>query len=339
MTSSSPRKRRTTVSSDARRLAAICALALLVAAGSCRDRPRETLITYFNPEIGLSLRYPASWKTLTARQENVWYRNFLAPPVGPSRKPAISVTLLAGPAGEGFDSYARVYISDNTVLSTEDDVRRGLEGKHFRFNSPKADMRYSLLLFREKGVDRLIGLYTQGETESFEKNARVIEEIERSLTLERPADYVLHRNAKLSFALGIPASWKYTRQIKSGGTHVEQWISPALAADSNHQTIHASITVRVEPLGGGSLDLFYRKTRAMLGEQQRVVKHEQWRDGYLDLMRVETPMATSYVKGYYRIADGRGYSLIFEAREDVYHAMAAWSDLIATTFKIGSETK
>jgi len=33
----------------------------------------------------------------------------------------------------------------------------------------------------------------------------------------------------------------------------------------------------------------------------------------------------------------RGYSLAFEARDDVYHRVARWYDVIASTFKTSRE--
>jgi hypothetical protein len=342
-TSSSPKKRRTIVWSSARRglarrVAAVCIVALTFIVPACRQRPRETLVMYFNAEFGLSLRYPASWQTMQATQESVWYRNFLAPPAGPTRKPAVSVTLFVGPLVDGLESHARVYLSDNEVLLSEDDVRPGLAGKHYEFVTPKEGMRHSLLLWRVKGTERLVGLYSQGEASFFEKNAPVIEEIERSLALERPADYRRHRNERPTFELGIPSSWRHARRLTSGGRYLEQWTSPALAAERNRQTVHASLTVSVEDIGDkGSLEAFYRSTREKLGDQYRVVRHVAWRDGWMDVMRVETPMAVSRVKRYYRVAGGRGYSLILEARADVYDAVDGWCDIIASTFKIGDE--
>jgi hypothetical protein len=48
-------------------------------------------------------------------------------------------------------------------------------------------------------------------------------------------------------------------------------------------------------------------------------------------MRAETPVSTLRVK-LFRAADGRGYSLAFEAREDVYaRVVSGWCDLIADT--------
>jgi hypothetical protein len=292
---------------------------------------------------------------MQATQENVWYRNFLAPPAGPARKPAVSVTLFSGPLGDGLENHARVYLSDNTVSLSENDVRPGLAGKHYEFVTPNdvrpglagkhyefvtpgQGMRHSLLLWRIKGTERMVGLYSQGEASYFDENAPVLEEIERSLALERPSEYRRHRNERRAFALGVPSSWRHARRFTSGGKYLEQWSSPALAIERNRQTVHASLTVCVEEIGGkGTLETYYRSTREKLGDQYRVVQHVAWRDGWMDVMRVETPMAVSRVKRYYRVADGRGYSLILEARADVYDAVAGWCDLIASTFKIGDE--
>ena len=39
---------------------------MAVLAGACTGPPREPLLTYFNPRFGLSIRYPAIWKTQEA---------------------------------------------------------------------------------------------------------------------------------------------------------------------------------------------------------------------------------------------------------------------------------
>ena len=93
-------------------------------AASCSGGAQEPLLTYFNPEHALTLHYPASWKTEQAQQDGVWYRYFLAPPAGPERKPAVSVTLVAGPLGVGIDQYAQTYLAGNTVQSSRDDRPR-----------------------------------------------------------------------------------------------------------------------------------------------------------------------------------------------------------------------
>ena len=48
-------------------------------------------------------------------------------------------------------------------------------------------------------------------------------------------------------------------------------------------------------------------------------------------------MATSRSKRFYRVAEGRGYTLAFEARDDAYPRVARWCDMIASTLKVGPE--
>jgi hypothetical protein len=67
------------------------------------------------------------------------------------------------------------------------------------------------------------------------------------------------------------------------------------------------------------------------------VSHAPWNDGYLDVLSSETPIAESRVRRYYRVSGARGYSLTFEAREDVYPRVYQWCDIIAGTLRIGTE--
>ena len=52
-------------------------------------------------------------------------------------------------------------------------------------------------------------------------------------------------------------------------------------------------------------------------------------------MRIETPVAISYVKRFYFAEGGRGCSLTFEAREDVFPRASRWADFIASTLRFG----
>jgi hypothetical protein len=44
----------------------------------------------------------------------------------------------------------------------------------------------------------------------------------------------------------------------------------------------------------------------------------------------------SYIKRYYFADGGRGCSLSFEAREDVFPRAARWADYIASTLRLGA---
>jgi hypothetical protein len=360
-----------------------------VVAAACGGR-EEPYLTYFSPEHALTLRYPSSWKAEQAQQDGVWYRYFLAPPTGPERKPAVSVTLIAGPLGVSLDQYAQTYLAGNIVRSSRDEARPGAKGKFYLFASPDGKMRQSLLLLEESAAARVglpatptprpsasassvaspsaatsaktsvavrpsptpiptptapasapsawvYGLYAQGEATAFESQLPVLEEMAKSLALERPALYPEERNRELAFSLRMPASWRSTRTFSGGGTFVKQYTSPPFGAEKQ-QTVHASLTLTVEPApGDGSAESYQKATMDKLGEAFVVLTHAPWRDGYMDVLHSETPVAVSRSKRYYRTARGRGYSLALEARDDIYPRVWRWCDMIAATLEVGPE--
>jgi len=308
----------------------------LAAALGCRGPAKEPFLTYFNADHALSLRYPSSWTTEQAEQDGMWYRYFLAPPTGPQRKPAVSVTLLAGPLGGSLEDYAQSYLAGNTVTTTRDEARQGATGRSYLFSAPDGATRHFLLLVEDAG--KVYGLFAQGDAAPFAAQLATLEEMAKSLTLERPTEYPLHSSEKLGFSIRIPPSWRSTRSFSGGGTYLTQFTSPPLGADKNRQTVHAALTVTVEPLGGdGSLEFFYKATREKLGDAFQLIQHSRWRDGYVDVMRTETPVAASRVKRFYRVDGSRAYTLACEARDDVYHRVSRWCDMIAGTLVTGPE--
>jgi hypothetical protein len=316
--------------------------ALVLLAGlsaGCARSSREPLLTYFNGDHAFTVRYPASWKTDQAEQDGVWYRYFLAPSSGPAQKPEVSVTLLVGPLGIPVDQYAQAsYLAGNKLGASREEERQGAKGRSYTFTSADGAMRYSLLLLAEG--DKVYGLYSQGEARLFERHAATVVEMEKSLTLERPSHWTLQRDPAFAFSVRVPPSWKETRRFAGAGTLMLQYTSPPFAADRGGQTAHASLTLTVESLAADGLEAFYEATRAKLGDAFAVFTHAPWGDkGYVDVMRSETPVAVSRVKRYYRVEGRRGYSLTFEAREDVFPRSFRWYDLIAATFRIGSEAE
>lgn len=303
---------------------------------ACRSGPGETFLTYFDGAHSLSLSYPASWRTEQATQDGVWYRYFLSPPTGPQRNPGVSVTLLVGPLTSSLEDHAQVYLAGNTLASSKDEQRQGVRGRSYSFSSAGGQKRHRLLLLEEAG--RVYGLYAQGDAEPFQRQSTLIERMIDSLNLERPASYPEQRDTRFGYALRIPASWRPGRSLSTGNRSVAQHMSPPLAADREGRTVHASLSVTVEPVAApGTLDAYHQATRQMLGDSFQLRDHVRWRDGYADVMQTETPLSASRLKRFYRVADGRGYSLAFEAREDVFDDVAHWFDLIAGTLKIGPE--
>lgn len=324
------------MSSRTSRLApALVCLALLA---GCRGEPREPFVTYFNADFDLTLRHPSSWQTDEAQQDGVWYRYFLAPPAGPKRKPAVSVTLLVGTLAGSVDEYAQSYLAGNTLLSSRDERRGWGEGKLLLFASPDLATRHSLLLLKREG--RVFGLYAQGEAPLFESHQGVLDEMASSLLVERPADYGLRTNTEYGFSLRLPDSWQETRRFSGGSAYLLQFRSPALAADRDREAVHASLTLSVEPLAAGTdLDAYYDATRRKLGDAYQVLSHGRWQGGYVDVLRSETQVAVSRVKRYFRAEGERGYSLSFEARDDVFPRVSRWCDAVASTFRTGSEVE
>lgn len=319
--------------------AALRAPALLLAAAalSCRPAPREPLVTFFSGDHGLSIRYPSSWRTEQAEQANVWYRYFLAPPEGAQGKPAVSVTLLVGQLPGSVEEYAQSYLAGNELVSARDEERGPARGRSYLFRSRDGALRHALLLL--KAGDRVFGLYSQGAAPLFEKHYPVLDEMAKSLSLERVEGYAEEKNERFAFALRVPPSWKETRRFSGGASFLLQYRSPALAADADRDPVHASLTLAIEPVADGGLQEYYDATRLKLGDSFQIISHGKWSDGYVDQMRTETPVTVSRVKRFYRVAGGRGYTLSFEAREDVFPRVSRWCDLIASSLRAGEELK
>lgn len=282
------------------------------------------------------MRYPASWKTEQVKHGETWHRYFTAPPAGPERKPAVSVLLIASPLASTLDALAQPYLAGLTVSETRDEERPGARGRTWSAVSPDGKTRQRLLLLQEE--NRAYGLQAQGGAEGFEAHEPQIAEMMQSLSLERWALYTEERNDDYRYSMRVPPTWKSTRTFSGGGTLLKQFTSPPFGMDKGGQTVHASLTITAENVPAASnADAFHKATQAKLGENFQLLSHTPWKDGYVDVLRTETPMAESRGKRFYRVADGRGYTLAFEARSDVYPRVSRWCDMIAETLKVGAE--
>jgi len=160
-----------------------------------------------------------------------------------------------------------------------------------------------------------------------------------SLTLERTESYPETRDDKLGFSIRLPPSWKQTRRFGGGGTELLQFTSPPLAVDKGDQTVHASLTLTLEKAPAGGAQAYYDAARLKLGDAFKVVSHEPWHTGFVDLMTVETPISASRVKRFYDATGSRAVSLTFEARADVFGRVNRWCDLIASSFEAREPSK
>lgn len=302
---------------------------------ACSGGGGAVYVTYFNGEHGLSVRHPAGWRTDQAEQDGVWYRYFLAPPEAPGGRAPVSVTLLAGTIAASVEDYAQSYLAGHSIGSTQPEKRQGVEGRSWIFTSADGATRCRLLLLARDG--KVVGLYAQGDAAAMEKHAATLDEIWASFTIERPDLYPVTEWKTFQTALGIPASWRQTRRFAGDTTLLAQYQSPPLALDKGRQTVHASLTVTFERVPqGGDLQAYYDWTRQKLGDNFAVTNHSAFQGGYVDVMRTETPVTVSYVKRFYFAQGGRGCSLSFEAREDVFPRASRWADYIASTVRFGA---
>jgi hypothetical protein len=317
------------------RKASVLLLAAVLLAAACRPGERETFVTYFSGSQQISVRYPSEWRTDEAEQEGIWYRYFLAPPTTPGTKAAVSVTLLAGPLAVPLEEYAESYLAGNEVTSSQEEERQEARGRSWRFSPPDGKTRHRLLLVAQG--ERFWGLYAQGEAAAFEGHSSALDEMWGSFALERPELYPVTEWEEYGVALGVPDSWRETRQFSGRETLLVQFTSPALSIQRDSgQTVHASLTVTVEKVPpDADVEAFYQAMRARLGENLRVLSHDSWGEsGLVDVMRTETSVAVSYVKRFFRVEGDRGVSLAFEARDDVFWRADPWADIIASTLQV-----
>ncbi len=325
--SPSPRKHPITASSSG---ALGSTIALAVLAGACAEAPREPLLTYFNPRFGLSIRYPAVWKTQESEQEGVWYRYFTAP-LATGNIPALTTTMLATPLDGSLRGYADVYLAEGAITSSAQARRQEADGYRFDYTTEAGQQRHTLLLLENQ--DWAFGLHVQGRADHFESNIDRVEDLFASFRLERTDLYPKTEDPDFGFSLRVPESWPRQRRMDAGQRLLIQHLSPAVGMD-NEQGVHASLTVTVEPVGG-DIEAFYETVRERLGDAAARRDHKEWHGGYADEFWSESALSASRSRRFMRVENGRGYMIACEAREDVQHRVLPWCAIIAETLRIG----
>lgn len=327
------------------RLVAAVGLALagaMLAGPACRGGSNVAFVVSYDDAVPLSLPYPAGWTTEQATEDGQWYRYFLpakatgAAGAAGGTTPGLSVTLFVGPlAGRTLGNYATTYLEGGTPESERETTRAGLPGREYRYADADGRTAHALLLL-EAG-DRLYGLHARGPRADLEAFEPALERMRSGLRVERTEDWPLRREAGHGFALRVPESWPEARRFAGNDRLLVVHTSPLMAVDAGGQPVHASFSVTVEKLAAGvaDADAFYNDVRMKLGDSYAVVSHAPWQDGFVDVMKSETTLSGVRVKRYYRVRDGRGYVLSYEAREDVFHRFARWFDRIAGSFELG----
>ncbi len=313
------------------------ALAAALAGPACRPGA-EALVLSYDDAVSLSLPYPAGWTTEQDVKDGQWYRYFLPPAGAAGPAHGVSVMLFVGPlSGRALGDYATTYLEGGAKESEREVRQAGLAGREYRYADADGRTAHALLLL-EAG-DRLYGLHARGPRPAFEDFLPTLERMQAGLRVERPEDWPLRREAGHGFALRVPESWPEARRFAGDERLLVVHTSPLMARDTNGQPVHASFSVTVEKLPAAvvNADAFYNDVRMKLGDSYSVVSHAPWQDGFVDVMKSETQLSGVRVKRYYRVRDGRGYVLSYEAREDVFHRYARWFDRIAGTLALGPE--
>ena len=195
----------------------------------------------------------------------MWYRYFLAPPAGPGRKPAVSVTLLAGPLSRKPRGL-RPDLSRRQRRAGRRATRSGRgPGPLLRLRLRRR--RHALLAAPPPGASRVFGLYAQGEAGAF---ARQQGRPRRDGREPQPSSgrRPIRRCGTPRFALRDPdpALLGANAAPRGAKTCCMQFTIPPLAADKGGQTVHASLTLAV---GGDRRrrepGTFYDNTRLKLG--------------------------------------------------------------------------
>jgi hypothetical protein len=308
-----------------RRGAAAVLLLLLAACG----KGQEPTLTFYSGEHAVSVRYPASWSSQERSDENIWSRYFALP-----GKASVSATLLVAAHAGSLDEYARSYLAGQGAPSVQDAARQGVPGRIWRYASADGQQRFVLLLLQQGG--RVYGIYEQAPAPDFERHQKALQAIAESLTLERPEGWVERRLEGQPLTVRLPASWTPGQSFGSGGTYFMQFLSPALGIEKG-QTIHASLTATAEAAPSGTLEGYAQTMRTRMGEGYKVLSHVEWRGGYVDMMRAETPISVARVKRYLWTRGGRGYALSCDAREDVFPRVTRWCDAIAGTLQLDGQ--
>jgi len=316
------------------------ALAFLGTACGPAAPPR---VTYFHPTYAISFEHPHRWTPEYAGEDDARYLYFRSPPTSKSTTGAVTVTVIAQPLGEqqSLADFALLYATDQQELHRLAAQRLSATGFDVTYAATDSSTKSRLFLLEEH--HHVFGLHIHGEPSRFDELADAIETMTTTFTLQRPGQYPEIQDATFRYSLRIPPSWRETRGFARGPQRFLQFTSPAIAVDKQGHTVHATLTLSVEPLpkdaSEGALDAYYRVTRERFGDAYPVLSHDEWAGGYVDVMRSESAMSVSRVRRFYFAADGRGYSLSCEAREDVQQRVFPWCDMIATTLRVGPDAE
>jgi len=335
MTSSSPRKLPTTSSIRIRSL--LLALAALAAFLPACDRGPGTLITVYSPSLQISIPAPPGWTTELGSQAGFLMQIFTGPSTDVPERPGIRVQVMSGPmpVGRDLDEISRRYIEGHEITSQSDYSLHGFPGKTWSFVSGDGAESSRLLLAPVEGV--LYGIYARGEAPTVEDYRWALEAMWEGFSLEQEPFLEVYARPELGLRFGYPRSWQRTNLLSEPGkSFFVAFLSPPLALEDGRATIHATLEVSVNTLPPETtLEAFYAQRTELLGDNYRLIRHEQVGEGrgISDLYGTETQLASYLERTFYFVQGGRAYIYKFITQNAVYHQIEPWIEEIAKSFQ------
>ena len=337
MTSSSPRKLPTTSSIRRRIFVFLGGAVVWIAMLPGCDRDAGTLITVYSRSLAVSIPMPAGWSTEVGSQGGFLMQVFTGPSVDVPERAGIRVQVMSGPmpGDSGLDEISKRYIAGQEVLNEESYVLHGFEGKTWEFISGDEAERSRLALV---SIDEtLYGLYAHGEAPTVEAYGLALDAIWEGFSLEREPFFETYARPELGLQFGYPRSWRRTNLLSEPGESLfVAFMSPPLAVDEAGGTIHATLEVSVNSVSPETtLEGFYTQRTELLGDNYRLVRHEQANEGagISVLYSTETQLASYLERTFYFVEDGRSYIFKFITQYTVYHQVEPWIEEIAKSFQ------
>ena len=302
----------------------------------------QTLVTVYSPLLAISMPIPAGWSTEIGSQGGFKMQIFTGASVDVPERPGIRVQVMTGPIPDGLsmDDIADRYIDGQEVSLARGYSLHGFSGKVWHFSSPDGAERSRLMLTPIEGV--LYGIYAHGEAGTVESYRSVLDAMWDQFSVEREPFFEIYSRPAVSLTFRHPRSWRRTKSLREPDkSFFVGFRSPALAKEESGTNIHATLEVSVNTLPPGTtLEAFYTERMEVLGDNYRLVRHEQVADGrgISNLYGTETQFASYLERTFYFVDDGKSFIYKFIVQNVVYTQIEPWIEEIAQSFPPADQT-
>jgi len=301
----------------------------------------QTLVTVYSPLLAISIPIPAGWSTEIGSQAGFKMQIFTGPSVDVPERPGIRVQVMTGPIPDGVtvDEIAERYVEGQEVSLARGYSLHGFAGKSWYFLSQDGAEQSRLMLTPIEGI--LYGIYAHGEAGTVESYGTVLDAMWNQFSVEREPFFETYSRPELSLQFRHPRSWNKTKSLgEAGKSFFVGFRSPALAKEEAGTSIHATLEVSVNTLSPGTtLEAFYTERTEALGDNYRLVRHEQVAGGkgISNLYGTETQLASYLERTFYFVHDGNSFVYKFIVQNVVYTQIEPWIEEIAKSFPPASE--